>query len=106
MWSVEKILRSASGDSRQPASFGGLRPLLLAAMEQRVAIFGKNPALLHQIVDCILVARQIIFAICVAFGNRLSRIARLLTFCGSLWKRNIRRLKRNPLIGRANGWVA
>src|SRR5579859_3255655 len=89
-----------------PNSLRRLVPLLLAAMQDRIAVFGQNPALLDQVVQCNRVAREIVVRAFISFRDRKSGIALLLPLGCRLWKRDIRRLKRNSLIGRANRWVA
>src|SRR3984957_10612052 len=71
-------------------------------MDQSSAILGQYPTLLHQIIHRGRVSRKIVFAVWMSLGDRLARITGSLPLGSGPGKWKIRRLKRNPLIGRAN----
>src|SRR5208282_2568763 len=94
------------GNSGNMLSFGRFSPLHVAIMQQSSPVFWQDPTLLHQVVDRVLVPGHIVFAIGVAFGNRLARVVPLLPISAmirrGLWKWKIRHLECDSLIGRSD----
>src|SRR5437763_4152053 len=60
-------------------SFRSFGPLLLGALQHGLAVFGQDPALLHQIVHCACVSSDVVFAGGISFGEGFARIACFLT---------------------------
>src|ERR1700674_1387713 len=84
----------------------GFLPLLFAAIEQHVAVFGQYPTLSHQVIYRAPIALHVRFAAQVAFRDGLARVAGFLAFRDGLWERYVGSLEGKALVGSADRWIA
>src|SRR5580704_17084231 len=104
MLSVHGQLTKASGAGGD--SLRGFGPFLLAAMEERLAVFRQDPALFDQFFYRVCVVRDIEVASGIPFRDRRAWVACLLTLRRRLWEWKVRGFEGDTLIGRANGRIA